>query len=441
MGAVVLMPGANTDIPKCRQVAVVVGWDPKFSPGMEIDASSFLVGADGKVPSDAYFVFYGEQSSPDGSVRFLSSPSTGVDFDVQAFDVDLDKVPAQVEAIDVCVTIHEGQVRRQSFANLKGVFARLVDSVSGREIARFDLHVDGMKETAITLAKVYRRSGQWKFRAVGQGFAGGLAPLARRYGVDVANEIPSPPVSESKVRLEKRLVDLEKKAPHLVSLAKKASASVDKFHLSGTVCRVGLVLDASGSMLRQYQQGRVQEVVDRIFPLAVHFDDDGSLDVWAFAEKSRELTPLTSDSVKSYVDREWGGWQKWMRVLNSDINYEPAVIRAVIDRYRGTFTTQAVQPVYVVFISDGGVGSDKEIEKLLIKASQLPIFWQFVGIGGSNYGILRRFDTMQGRFLDNCNFFSLDDLHSVTDQELYDRLLAEYPEWLKEAAAKGIIRG
>lgn len=193
MGVVVLTPGANAGILECGCIVVAVGWDPKSVPGMEIDASAFMVKADGKVPDDGHFVFYGAQSSPDGSVRFQASPQTGSAADVQAFEVDPGKVPIAVESIDVCVTIHEGQVRGQSFGSLKGVFARLVDPSSGREIARFDLPVAGMKETAITLARIYRRNGQWKVRAVGQGFAGGLAPLARQYGVDVADDAPAPP--------------------------------------------------------------------------------------------------------------------------------------------------------------------------------------------------------------------------------------------------------
>lgn len=230
MTAVVLTPGANTGIPQCGRILVAVGWEPKLQAGMEIDASAFMVGADGKVSNDEHFVFYGFQTSPDGSVRFIPSPPD--QSDVQGFEVDPAKAGSAVESIDVCVTIHEGRSRGQSFGGLKGIFARLVDLSSGQEIARFDLQPTGMKETAITLAKLYRRNGQWKFRAVGQGFAGGLAPLARQYGVDVAEEAPAPPVQEkpaappspptaptaksvslTKVTLEKRgqSVSLEKK--------------------------------------------------------------------------------------------------------------------------------------------------------------------------------------------------------------------------------------
>jgi tellurite resistance protein TerA len=211
---------------------LAVGWNPKSVSGMEVDSSAFLVGANEKVPNDEHFVFYGSQKSPDGSVRFISSPSSGSSADLQGFEVELGAVNADIESLDVCVTIHEGQARGQSFGSLTSIFARLVDLASGQEIARFELQTAGMKESAITLVKIYRRNGQWKLRAVGQGFVGGLAPLAQQYGVDVADEAPpsqekpiqekpvappppaAKPVSLTKVTLEKRgqSVSLEKKS-------------------------------------------------------------------------------------------------------------------------------------------------------------------------------------------------------------------------------------
>jgi hypothetical protein len=100
----------------------------------------------------------------------------------------------------------------------------------------------------------------------------------------------------------------------------------------------------------------------------------------------------------------------------------------VIKEYRGSKL-----PAYIIFITDGGVGSEKDIKKLLIEASREPIFWQFIGVGGSDYGVLERLDGMQGRYVDNANFFALDDFNRVDAGELYSRMLAEFPQWLKEA--------
>jgi len=228
MTATTLVPGANTAIPDCGRIGVALGWRPATPSGMEIDASAFMVGADGKVPNDEHFVFYGSQTSPDGAVRFLPNPSTGDPSDIQAFDITLTDVSSAVDSIDICLTIHDGQARAQRFGSLQGLFARLVDFSTGAEVARFELSPAGMTETAITVVKVYRRNGQWKIRAVGQGFAGGLAPLATQYGVDVEEDTPSaspsptpqpapprpePTVNLSKVTLEKRgqSVSLEKK--------------------------------------------------------------------------------------------------------------------------------------------------------------------------------------------------------------------------------------
>ncbi|WP_299436731.1 TerD family protein [uncultured Rhodospira sp.] len=232
MSAVALVPGANTAIPGDGTIGVAIGWAPAAPAGMEIDASAFMIGADGTVLSDEHFVFYGAAQGPGGTVRFLPTLSTGVPGDIQGFEIDLPAVPPTVQSIDICLTIHEGQTRGQKFSSLSGVVARVM--AAGTEVARFDLSTGGMSETAITLMKVYRRNDAWKVRAVGQGFAGGLAPLARQYGVDIAEDeaasappqpAPPPPAPEpapSSVNLSK--VTLEKRGQS-VSLDKKAGAA------------------------------------------------------------------------------------------------------------------------------------------------------------------------------------------------------------------------
>jgi hypothetical protein len=109
-------------------------------------------------------------------------------------------------------------------------------------------------------------------------------------------------------------------------------------------------------------------------------------------------------------------------------------MRRVIDKYRGS-----PLPAYVVFITDGDVTQEAEIMKLLIEASRLPIFWQFVGLGGSGYGVLERLGSMKGRRVDNAGFFALDDFRNIKDDELYSRLLKEFPSWLAEAKRLGVL--
>lgn len=220
-------------------------------------------------------------------------------------------------------------------------------------------------------------------------------------------------------------------APKLIDLAKKATISLEKHNLASTVARVGLVLDASGSMSGQYHKGKVQNVIERLLPLAVHFDDDEALDVWAFSTSTLSLPAATLKNYANYINGVEGGWRKWGMMST---NNEPLAIQQVIQHYQNTNL-----PVLIIFISDGGVSKNKEIKQLLTSAANLPIFWQFIGISGRNYGILEKLDTLPGRIVDNCGFFALDDLDSISEQVLYDRLLSEFPLWHKAAKLKNII--
>lgn len=147
------------------------------------------------------------------------------------------------------------------------------------------------------MGEVYRHQGNWKLRALGQGFNGGLEPLAVSYGVDVepaAEVVPQP----ARISLEKKL---EGKAPALISLAKKASISLAKHKLDTVEARVAFVLDASGSMTGQFKKGHVQAVLDRIAVLSVQFDDDGTMDVWGFAERHKKYPDVTLDNLDGYI--------------------------------------------------------------------------------------------------------------------------------------------
>ena len=188
-------------------------------------------------------------------------------------------------------------------------------------------------------------------------------------------------------------------------------------------------------MHQQYVKGDVQKVLDRIMPLAVNFDDDGSFECWAFAEKSLRLSDVTLENLQNFINTDQGGHPQWK--AGARYNNEVAVLEDVLNYF--TKQSPSALPVYVVFISDGGISASKKIKQILKDASSLPIFWQFVGIGGRNYGVLEQLDTMSGRRVDNCNFFEMDNIQSMLEGELYDALLQEFPMWLKEAKAQNII--
>jgi hypothetical protein len=188
-------------------------------------------------------------------------------------------------------------------------------------------------------------------------------------------------------------------------------------------------------MNHQYHNGDVQKVVDRLMPLAINFDNDGSFECWAFAQYTTQLDDVTLTNVNQFIQTTKRGWRNWQ--VGARINQEIPAIEAVINYYQ-QFDDGI--PVYVLFISDGGVGSGRQMQKVLTQAATLPIFWQFVGIGGRNYGVLEKLDDMAGRIIDNCNFFELERITGISDERLYELLLEEFPSWLNEAKVKGVIR-
>lgn len=401
--------------------------------GLALDASCFGLDAQGTLSDDRYLVFYNQVQSPCGALRLEKSAPPGV---LARFAIALDRLPDSVHRL-VFVIAHDGPL---TLAALR----RGAMHLGGRGAIAATYSFDGSafdQERAAMLVEIYRKGGLWRLAVNGQGFSGGLDALVRHFGGEVAEDTAPPvpvtaptpqplsPPSKPTVSLEKRVAD---KAPHLVSLVKKTTVSLEKRGLLGTIARVGVVLDASGSMRRQYRDGHVQTLLDRVLPLALHFDDDGSLDVWAFDDTPTPLPAASLDSIQDYTENAQGGWRRWAGGRNN----EPAVLKAVIDHYQ-SFTDGI--PAYVLFVSDGGVARNREIKDLLTRASALPIYWQFMGLGGRNYGILESLETLGGRRVDNCGFFAIDDLHDLTEDQLYDRLLQKFPQWLEATRANGLL--
>jgi tellurium resistance protein TerD len=189
--AISLQKGGNVNLskedPTLQRVIVGLGWDPRATDGatFDLDGSAFLLRGDGKVRGDSDFIFYNNLKSTDGSVEHTGDNRTGQgEGDDERIVVDLARVPSDIERIVFSVTIHEADVRRQSFGQVARAFIRCVNAEGEREIARYDLSEDSSTETAMIFGELYRYGAQWKFRAVGQGYQGGLGPLARSLGVN-----------------------------------------------------------------------------------------------------------------------------------------------------------------------------------------------------------------------------------------------------------------
>jgi tellurium resistance protein TerD len=188
--AISLSKGGNVSLskedPALDEIIIGLGWDVRATDGtdFDLDASAFLLKADGKVRSDNDFVFYNNKVVP--GVEHLGDNRTGAgEGDDEQVKVTLTKVPADVDKVSIVVTIHDGEARRQSFGQVANAFIRLVNQKTNVEIVRYDLSEDASVETAMILGEVYRHNTEWKFRAVGQGFKGGLGPLATNFGVNV----------------------------------------------------------------------------------------------------------------------------------------------------------------------------------------------------------------------------------------------------------------
>ncbi len=190
--SVSLSKGGNVSLskeaPGIKAILLGLGWDARATDGQDfdLDAVAFILNANGKVRSDSDFIFYNNKVGANGAVQHQGDNRTGEgEGDDEQVMMNLEGFPTDAEKVVLAVTIHEGDTRGQNFGQVNNAFIRVVNADGNKEIARYDLSEDASTETAMIFGEVYRRNNEWKFRAVGQGFAGGLGPLARNFGVDV----------------------------------------------------------------------------------------------------------------------------------------------------------------------------------------------------------------------------------------------------------------
>lgn len=220
-----------------------------------------------------------------------------------------------------------------------------------------------------------------------------------------------------------------------VSLRKESISKIclEKKELTDLTARVAVVMDYSGSMDRLYYNGTVQSVLERLLPLALKFDDNGELETWIFDTSFNRLEDININNYYNYIENE----EILRKYDMGGTNYAP-VMKDVLDKY--TKEDPADIPTLVLFLTDGDNFDKKQATKVIKEASKYPIFWQFVGLGNCNYSFLESLDEMEGRYIDNANFFAVDDINKISDDELYRKLLNEYPEWIKKAKEKSILK-
>ncbi|MER6559386.1 VWA domain-containing protein [Streptomyces sp. NPDC001027] len=490
--------GANlaVDSPAVR---VELSWS-EGSGGPDVDASALLLTADGRVRGDGDFVFYNQPRHASGAVRHLGKQRAG-GLTTDTVEVDFGALESVITRVVLCASADGGV-----FGQVTGLTLRVLDRDGRSELARFAMQAD--TETAFIGGELYLREGRWKIRAVGQGYASGLAGLATDFGITVDEEQEEAPARSSRpphapapdalgagspgttpgvgspvtpptlpqaspafvrpggpeagaaaagpsgprlTKEEERLpVDMRKR----LSLRKEQVAvSLSKRGAAGITARVVLVLDASGSMAFLYSRGVVADVVERMAAVVAQLDDDGEMQAWTFASEAARLPDLRLGDLPEWLRLHVRGGEMslFRRGKKPRKGLEPGQVdmrsvgiqneeqKAIAQVRSYVRENPAPVPTLVLFFSDGGVYRDAAIERELRAAVEEPIFWQFVGLGRSNYGVLERFDTLPGRRVDNVGFFAVDDIGSVPDQELYDRLLSEFPSWIRAAGQAGIL--
>jgi stress response protein SCP2 len=430
-----------------------------------LDVSGLLLGADGKVRSDADFIFYNAPSSADGSLTWSA----------QGITARLAAIPAGIERVAITVSA-DGT----AFRHVSGL--RIVVSSAGSELMRFDVP-PADDETAVLLGELYRRGGGWKFRAVGQGWASGLAGLATDFGISVDDEpAPAATVVIPAQAQASRSIDMEKKvaaqAPQLLNLVKAARISLEKRALADETARVALVLDVSASMAELFSTGAVQAFAERALALALQWDDDGEVDVFTVGAAARSLGGMGLANARDFLGTAG-------MTLEAGTNWG-STMAAVRQHYFGSAgprnaPASPAAPVYVLFVTDGGTTDPQQTIEQLVASSYEPLFWQMLVVGTvemqarsvmeANFGpnspnaaiasripeeqkqaivrqavdnsmsTLRSIDTVSGRYLDNHGFVAAPTPEAMPDEALYDALLEGYAGWLKAARTQGLVTG
>ncbi|MEV4135008.1 VWA domain-containing protein [Dactylosporangium sp. NPDC049742] len=453
-----LAKGQNTTLPATTPLRAVVGWQPGAGVP-EVDGCALVLGASGKVGGDADMVFYNQPAHPSGAVRYEGKAAGG-----ETFAIDPARLPPAVDRVVI-----GGSTDGGTFGSVPQLYLAILDAASGAEILRF--HVDdASSETAFLFAEVYRRGAEWKLRAVGQGYASGLAGFAQDFGVTVVEVLPAPPAAPAPMppawsaapptppaspaststpidlRKDERLTDMEMRvaatSPHLLSLTKQAAVSLAKRGLATHTARVALCLDISFSMYWHYQRGQVQALAERVLALGMRFDDDERIDVFLFGGKAHDKGPLALANAHEYIARAVN-----QNKLEGATQYG-AAMKLVRRRYFGSDAPRCapiagVTPVYVMFVTDGTPTDPDVAVEQLRSSSYEPIFWQFMAVDelqrDGEFAFLERLDDLAGRYLDNAGFFSVPSPTAIADEDLFELMMAQYPGWLHRARHAGLL--
>ncbi|MBC7473135.1 MAG: VWA domain-containing protein [Candidatus Sericytochromatia bacterium] len=431
----------------------------------DLDISVMMLSEKGKLEEEDDFIFYNNPNSLDGSIKITGSANS---FE-NNISVNTNKIQNNISRLMFVMTINDGDKLNQRLENVKNISICLINN--GQQVLEYKIN-DLVKETAVILMEIYKHNTEWKIQATGNGFNSGLDAILKNYGSDKVNIKDETKLESKSVILEQKEVKpeeikLEKIPKGSIDFVKKHKSRIDlvkkyvkDMGIESQKSQVIVVMDISASMSSLFNKGIVQDTFDRVLPLAMQFDDDGVIDVWLFDSKSiRSKTPYTTENREDFVKKEilqkhrLGGGTDYAKPIN-----------AIVKEYKNSENNNL--PLFILFFTDGNCFDKSETEKAMIDASDYPIFWKFIGMGGNKpkpkdivtnekkgflskfkpsfdfstgFDFLEKLDNLSGRKVDNANFLHIYNLDDISDEDLYQGLLEELPSWLIEIKKLNMI--
>lgn len=392
MPGIMLSKGANTTLTSGK-VTLAVGLT-----NIPIDVSALLLGVDGKVRSDSDFVFYNNPSKD------------GVSVSGSTIDVALHTIPADVDKVVVVVSadpLQPGAVFTKS--------PRL--TITGADGVSVEFQAPDFldRETVAVLAELYRRAGTWKLRAIGQGYATGLAGLATDYGVDVDDDAKPEPVSAG---LD--LAKISDRAPALAPVASSAGGALTRAGLGGKRAAVYLVLDHSYDMKEMYESFAVQAFAERVLALSLNLDDDGTVPVVFSGKRTPFIEEMRLDNYRGRIGRlhtqiDWG----WGQIDEA--------MRCVVDHYQ---ESGATDPALVIVQVADEPDDKAAVRTLLQNTAALGVFWIFVGFGQGKLAFFKNLNSSASAKFVNAAFYNAGkNPGAVPDDKFYADLIKGFDTW------------
>ena len=428
----------------------------------EYDYSCFGVDAQNKLSDDRYMVFYNQISSPKGEVSYQGDNRSA------KFVVKLNKLPDSINKLAFTVSI-DGD------SDMSKIQSHQLSVVqNGRTVLNFKLKgSDFQKESSLISAEIYKK-GEWRFAAIGSGFNGGLGDLLRNYGGEeeteeqptqasapvAANSQPNKQVETQPQRKTQPsrppIAPASKPQPTPVTRAFTPAAGasrptssarpINDAMLNGSVqnlkkvlpslnlaqcrARIVLVIEASQQTAKYFSDGSMQNLITKVLPLAMQFSNNAQLEYWLYGSRPKKMFPIGEKNYASAIPNDWGSLM-WSLGENKS---ETTAMTEVLSSCQ-PFN----MPTYILFITSGNIPLNSQIEQMVVSSSQLPVFWQFLGMGNTRYGVFENIANLPGSTVSNAKFAAISGFSQNSTPELYKFLLGDFSKWRKEAAKIGII--